>query len=115
MRSAPTTARNRTYGSARPHFWRFLHAEWLRISSLNHDVKPLGAHFCPEIRSFPAPLHATGRNHEGSRAFARNTQFHAMSRVGAVSLLIGRSRPGDSTPALDGGAGTAKAVPAVER
>src|SRR3954468_4775428 len=80
MHSAPTTVRNRTFGSGRPHFWRVLHAEWSRISSLNHDVKPLGPIFVQKSGRFPPPLHAMRRNPEVPRDFARSTRFHAVAR-----------------------------------
>src|SRR3982751_5559709 len=80
MHSAPPTVRNRTYGSGRPHFWRLLHAEWLRISTLNHDVKPLGPDFVHKSGRFPTPLHAMRRNPEVPRDLTGSTQFHAVSQ-----------------------------------
>src|SRR4051812_12475189 len=95
MHSAPTTVRNRRYESGRPHFWRLLHAEWLRISSLNHDVKPLGPIFVQKSGLSPRRCMQCGEIPKSPAISREAHNFTRFRRVDAVYLLIGRSRPFD--------------------
>jgi len=95
MHSAPTTVRNRRYGSGRPHFWRLLHAEWLRISSLNHDVKPWGPIFVQKSGHFRHRCMQCGEIPEFPAISREAHDFTPFRTVDAVYLLIGRSRPLD--------------------
>src|SRR4051812_12687240 len=92
MHSAPTTVRNRRYGSGRPHFRRLLHAEWLRISSLNHDVKPLGPLFVQKSGRFARRCMQCGEIPKSPTMSREAHDFTRLRRVDPVYLLIGRSR-----------------------